>query len=122
MRKLVTIEKINEVREIIGADAIEAVRVRDWWIVSKKGEFKVGDFCRYYEIDSFLPVLPEYEFLLRGSKPKKMLVDGKEIEGIRLKTIKLRNTISQGLVLPISTLNNYGKLEKEGDDWYLTIE
>lgn len=101
MRKLVTIEKINEVKPIDGADSIESVRVRDWWVVSKKGEFKVGDFCIYFEIDSFLPVLPEYDFLLRGSKPKKMLIDGVEREGIRLKTIKLRGQISQGLVLPL---------------------
>ena len=101
MRKLVTIEKINQVKPIEGADAIEAVRVRDWWVVSKKGEFKVDDKCLYFEIDSFLPVKPEYEFLLRGSSPKKMLVEDVEREGIRLKTIKLRGQISQGLVLPM---------------------
>jgi len=56
----------------------------------------------YFEIDSFLPIKPEYEFLLKGSSPKKMLVNGKEQEGIRLKTIKLRGQISQGLVLPIT--------------------
>ena len=86
---------------IEGADAIEAVRVRDWWVVAKKGDFSVNSDCLYFEIDSFLPVKPEYEFLLRGSSPKKMLVDGVEKEGIRLKTIKLRGQISQGLVLPI---------------------
>ena len=102
MRKLATIEKILEKRAIPEADKIEAVRVRDWWVVSKKDEFKVGDLCTYYEIDSFLPVKPEYEFLLRGSSPKKMIVDGKEIEGIRLKTIKLRGQLSQGLALPIT--------------------
>lgn len=101
MRKLATIEKIREVKPIEGADSIESVRVRDWWVVSKKGEFKVDDFCIYFEIDSFLPVLPEYDFLLRGNKPKKMLIDGTERAGIRLKTIKLRGQISQGLVLPL---------------------
>jgi len=101
MRKLVTVEKIQEKKPIEGADRIEAVRVRDWWVVSKKDEFNVGDQCMYFEIDSFLPVKPEYDFLLKGSHPKKMLVDGKEIEGIRLKTIKLRGQISQGLVLPL---------------------
>lgn len=101
MRKLVTVETIKEIKPIQGADAIEAVRVRDWWVVAKKGEFGLHDPCLYFEIDSFLPVKPEYEFLLRGSKPKKMLVDGKEVEGIRLKTIKLRGQISQGLVLPL---------------------
>ncbi len=40
-------------------------------------------------------------FLLRGSKPKKMFFEGKEVEGIRLRTVKLRGQISQGLILPI---------------------
>lgn len=101
MRKLVTIESIQEKKVIEGADRIEAVRVRDWWVVVKKDEFKVGDLCVYYEIDSFLPLKPEYDFLLRGSGPKKMLIDGKDVQGIRLKTIKLRGQISQGLVLPL---------------------
>ena len=100
-RKLVTIETIREVKPIEGAGAIEAVRVRDWWVVAKKGEFNVNDACLYYEIDSFLPVKPQYDFLLRGSKPKKVLVDGVEREGILLKTIKLRGQLSQGLVLPL---------------------
>jgi RNA ligase (TIGR02306 family) len=101
MRKLVAIEKIQEKKPIDGADRIEAVRVRDWWVVAKKDEFEINDTCLYYEIDSFLPVKPEYEFLLKGSKPKKMLVDGKEQEGIRLRSVKLRGQLSQGLVLPV---------------------
>lgn len=112
MRKLVTVSTIEEKKEIEGADAIESVRVRGWWVVAKKGQFSVGDYCLYFEIDSFLPIKPEYEFLLRGSKPKKMLVDGKEIEGIRLKTIRLRGSLSQGLVMPVPA----GMECVEGDD------
>ena len=96
--------KSSRKRVIPKADFIESVRINDWWVIVKKDEFKVDDLVLYYEIDSFLPVKPEYEFLLRGSKPKKMLVDGVEVEGIRLKTVKLKDTISQGLVMPISLL------------------
>lgn len=113
MRKLVTIEKIKEKKPIDGADKIEAVRVREWWVVAKKDEFQVGDWCLYYEIDSFLPVIPLYDFLLKGSKPKKMVVNGVEREGIRLKTIKLKGQISQGLVLPFT---NVGSPAEEGKD------
>lgn len=112
MRKLVTIEKIKEKKPIEGADRLEAVRVREWWVVAKKDEFQVGSWCLYFEIDSFLPILPQYDFLLKGSKPKKMLVDGVEREGIRLKTIKLRGQISQGLVLPYSPVGDV----EEGKD------
>lgn len=112
MRKLVTIEEIKEIKTIEGADMIEAVRVRDWWVVAKKGEFKLNDACLYFEIDSFLPVKPQYEFLLIRSAPKKMLADGVEREGIRLKTIKLRGQLSQGLVLPLP----YGIFGEIGTD------
>ncbi len=112
MRHLVTIQKIAEVQPIDGADAIEKVRVKEWWVVSKKGTFKVGDLCRFYEIDSFLPVEPEYDFLLKGSAKRKMVYENTEREGIRLKTVKLRGQISQGLALPLKE----GLPQEEGSD------
>lgn len=101
MRKLATIETVRDIQPIENADQIVKARVRDWWVVIRKDEFKTGDRVAYYEIDSFLPVKPEYEFLLKGSKIKKMLVDGVEREGIRLRTVKLRGQISQGLILAV---------------------
>lgn len=101
MRHLVTVNQIEEIKSIPGADSIEAARIKGWWVVVRKGEFKVGDSVLFYEIDSFLPIEPQYEFLLKGSKPRKMLVDDVEKEGIRLRTIKLRGQISQGLIMPI---------------------
>jgi len=101
MRHLATIAKIEELKNIPGADKIEAARVKGWWVVVLKDQFKTDDFVLYFEIDSFLPVKSEYDFLLKGNKPKKMLSEGKEAEGIRLRTIKLRGQISQGLILPL---------------------
>lgn len=112
MRKLVTIETIQEVKPIEGADMIEAVRVREWWVVAKKGEFQVGSPCVYFEIDSFLPDKPEYEFLRKGKSLKRMVVDGQLKDGIVLKTIKLRGQVSQGLVMPIPE----GIVGAPGDD------
>src|SRR5438876_1094061 len=93
-RKLASIRKISEVLPIEGADNIELVKVDGWQCVTKKGEFKPGDLCIYFEIDSFLPIRSEFEFL-RKSSYKKM----GDKEGFRLKTIKLRGHLSQGLVL-----------------------
>ena len=93
-RKLASIRKIAEVLPIEGADNIELVKVDGWQCVTKKGEFTVGELCVYFEINSFLPIKPEFEFL-RKSSYKKM--GGKE--GFRLKTIRLRGQLSQGLVL-----------------------
>ncbi len=95
-RKLATVVKIADLQPISGADAIEVASVKGWKVVVKKGEYKVGDSAIYYEIDSFLPVRPEFEFL-RKSSFKKML----DQEGFRLKTIRLRGQISQGLLTPV---------------------
>jgi RNA ligase (TIGR02306 family) len=99
-RKLASIQKVAEIRPIEGADAIEVARINNWNVVVKKGEYKTGDLCIYCEIDSFLPVKEEFEFL-RKSSFKKM----GDQEGFRLKTIRLRGQLSQGLLLPLTVLN-----------------
>jgi RNA ligase (TIGR02306 family) len=104
MRKLVSIQKVEEVAPITGADSIEKVRILGWWVVVKKeSQFKPGDLCVFFEVDSLLPDYPQYSFLGRGQKLKESIVgDGDVIKGWRLKTVKLRNQISQGLVLPLT--------------------
>jgi len=99
-RKLATIRKIKDIVHIEGADAIELALVDGWQVVvAKNVGHKVGDKIVYCEIDSFLPIKEEFEFL-RKSSYKKM----GDQEGFRLKTIKLRNTLSQGLILPYSVI------------------
>lgn len=99
-RKLATVRKIKEIRPIEGADMIELAIVDGWnVVVAKNVGHKVGDKVVYCEIDSFLPIREEFEFL-RKSSYKKMA----DQEGFRLKTIKLRGQVSQGLLLPMSVL------------------
>jgi RNA ligase (TIGR02306 family) len=86
----------------------------DGWkvVVAKNVGHKIGDLVVYCEVDSFLPIKPEYEFL-RKSSFKKM----GDIEGFRLKTIKLRGQISQGLILPLKEVQLPNKdLLSEGMD------
>lgn len=97
MRELVTIRTISDIQPIEGADAIELAIVDGWQCVSKKGEFAVGDKAVYFEIDSYLPVTDERFEFLRKSSFKRM----GELEGFRLKTIRLRGQISQGLIVPL---------------------
>lgn len=99
-RKLASIRVVSEINPIPEADAIERATVDGWNVVVKKGEFSPGDLCVYCEIDSLLPVREEFEFLRKSSYRK--MADGNE--GFRLKTIKLRGQVSQGLLLPISML------------------
>ena len=67
-----------------------------------KGDFEKGDLCVYFEIDSFLPLTPEFEFLRSTSYVNNELLG----EGFRIKTRKMKGEISQGLVLPLSTFPN----------------
>lgn len=91
MRKLASIQRIDDLHDIKDADFLSVAKVRGWNIVVNKNDnFKVGDKIVMVEIDSILPPTPEFEFL----KDRKY----------RVKTIKLRGQISQGLVLPLSYL------------------
>jgi RNA ligase (TIGR02306 family) len=104
-RKLATIRQIDNIQPIEGADMIELTTVGGWKVVvAKDVNHKVGDLVVYCEIDSFLPIEPEFEFL-RKSSYKKM-ADG--TEGFRLKTIKLRGQVSQGLIVPLDVLLKRG--------------
>ncbi len=53
MRKLVTIQKVRNILPIENSDFIELVEIMGWKCVVKKGEFKIGDFGIYFEVDSF---------------------------------------------------------------------
>jgi len=101
MRKLATIRKIKDLYPIKKADAIETALVDGWETVVKKGEFNVGDTVIYFEIDSWIPT-ELAPFLSKGKEPR--VYNG--VEGERLRTVKLRKQISQGLVLPFSILPN----------------
>jgi RNA ligase (TIGR02306 family) len=108
-RKLASIRQIGSITPIEGADNIEKITIDGWNCVAKKGEFNEGQLCVYFEIDSFLPIRPEFEFLRKTSLRK---MGGQE--GFRLKTIRLRGVLSQGLALPLSILENHSV--KVGDD------
>lgn len=100
-RSLAHIELIKDLQPIEGADKIEKATVLGWECVVKKGEFNIGDKIIYIEVDSIMPHKPEYEFL-RDRK-------------FRIRTIKLKGQISQGLIIPIPFEWNATKLEI-GDD------
>ena len=111
-RKLASIQKITDITPIEGADRIELAHVLGWQCVVNKGQFGPGDLAVYFEIDSFLPIRPEYEFL-RKSCYKKTDYLG---EGFRLRTQTFRGEISQGLLLPVSVFPEIPGSAAEGDD------
>lgn len=96
-RKLASIRRIAKLEPIVftnangeqeTAQSIEVATLDGWSCVTKKGEFSEGDLCVYFEIDSILPKAPWSEFLAD--------------KGYRVKTIKLKGQVSQGLALPLT--------------------
>ena len=99
-RKLASIQRIGLLVPITGADKIEKATILGWEVVVKKGDFKVGDLCIYCEIDSILPAKPEFEFL----RERKF----------RIKTIKLKGQVSQGICFPLNIIHK--SFHSEGRD------
>jgi RNA ligase (TIGR02306 family) len=99
MRKLATIRKIGEVKVHSNADKLGLYIIDGWQVIDQKDRYSAGNQVIYCEIDCFMPIKEEYEFLRRSSY-KKMGVH----EGFRLKTLRLRGELSQGLILPLSYL------------------
>lgn len=112
-RKLATIRKIAAIEPIEGADAIEVAVVDGWKVVVKKGEFQVDSLACYVEIDAWIPT-ELAPFLSKGKEPREF----EGVKGERLRTVKLRGQISQGLLLPIpeDTIKGAGILIDEGLD------
>ena len=111
-RKLASIQRIFQIEPIEGADRIELASVLGWKCVVNKDQFKPMDLAVYFEIDSFLPVRPEFEFLRSSSYKKSDLLG----EGFKLRTMKFRGQVSQGLLLPISQFPEIPSIAKVGDD------
>jgi RNA ligase (TIGR02306 family) len=110
----VTVEKVREVMHHPNADRLDLVTVRGWQVIVGRDQYKVGDLCVYVPIDSVLPVDLAHEWdvakYLRGN--------------MRIKTIKLRQSISQGLVVGLNQVEPLPIAFREGDDLtdYLNIK
>lgn len=88
----VTIERIGDIREHTNADRLEMATLagKDYDFVVQKGQFQPGDVVVYFPIDS---ELPEWVSDILGLTGK---LAGSEHN--RVKTMKLRGNISQGVV------------------------
>lgn len=110
MRKLVTIRQVSDLIPIEGADNIQIAVVGGWQVIIKKEELQKNDMCLFFEIDSFIPVEDaRFSFL------KPSTFNGKE--GYRLKSIKLRGALSQGLALPLSLFPELDLVNHEDKDY-----
>ncbi|MCQ2300361.1 MAG: hypothetical protein MJZ81_09590 [Bacteroidales bacterium] len=97
---------MSRLSPIENADRLEVAEMegKGWKVVVSKGEFHEGDLAVYFEIDSLLPSDDSrYEFLKDRCLRKFVSKSGQILrDGIKIKTIKLRGVLSQGLLIPIS--------------------
>jgi len=98
LRKLASIQTIDKLDPIPGADRIVLASIMGWKVIVRKDEFMEGDRCVFMECDSILPDVEWAEFL----RSKKF----------RVKTIRLRGTLSQGLALPLNILGKPNFFQK----------
>lgn len=103
-RKLATVVYIEETKPIPNADRICAYRYRNWWVVDQIGKYNVGDKVIAIEIDSWVPHETAPFLTKEGSEPKEYL----GVKGQRLKTIKLKGQISQGLIIASDDTHEIG--------------
>ena len=108
MRKMASVQRVLEKKSIVGADLIAAYRVNGWWVVDKKGAYEVGDLVVYCEVDSWIPHTLAPFLTKPGHYPREYL----GVEGERLRTVKLKGQLSQGLLLPLVEDNS-----EEGQDF-----
>lgn len=117
MRKLVKLVVVDNIIPHNNADALELAIIGGWQCCVKKGEFQPGDKGVYFEVDSMLPVDVGFFEFLAGRNEREH--EGRKYA--RIKTMKLRGELSQGLLLPIShfgdvfgsALLQWGAIEEE---------
>lgn len=91
-RELAYIAQVTDIVPIEGADKVELAYVNGWTVMVRKGQFKVGDPCVYFEIDSKVPETERFEFL---SKYKYKVKTQRFIKG---------KVLSQGLIMTLEEL------------------
>lgn len=106
MRKLASVVEIASCEPIENTDrlSVATMKGKGWRVVTGRDEYKVGDKAVYFEIDSALPSDdPRYEFLRERCLRKFVSKSGQILKMvIRIKTVKLRGVISQGLLIGLS--------------------
>lgn len=98
-RKMARVVLVDDVIPHPNADKLELAIIGGWQCCIKLGEFKKGDKALYCEIDALVPTIhPSFSFL---EERKEGLKSFNGVSYSRIKTIKLRKEISQGLLLPL---------------------
>lgn len=92
---IVSVEKVQKVEKHPYADRLDIVTVKGWQVIVRRYTLEDWDSVLYIPIDSILPKdLEEFIF-----PPESKI----KLKNSKIRTIKIRKIISQGLVVPVST-------------------
>ena len=89
------IGRINEIKEIPGADNIDQGVIGGWNCIIKKGEYKIDDLVVVATTDAVIP----------QELSDAMNVTNYLRKGSRVRTVKLRGVYSECLIIPVKFLN-----------------
>jgi RNA ligase (TIGR02306 family) len=95
------VARINEIKEIPGADNIEQGIIGGWNCIIKKGDYKVDDLVVVTTTDA---VIPE-------ELSEKLGVTNYLRKGNRVRTVKLRGVYSECLIIPITYIQGVKRVE-----------
>jgi RNA ligase (TIGR02306 family) len=84
--------KVEKVENHFNADRLDCVTISGWQLVTQKGKYKVGDECIHIPIQTILS--EEFNAKLFPPDSKIQLQSDR-----RIRTIKLRGAISQGMLV-----------------------
>ena len=117
-RKLVKVVQVDDVLVHDNADSLEIAIIGGWQCVVRKGEFSKGDYAVYFEIDSMLPLTdPRFESFAGRNE---YVVDGTTYT--RIRSMKLRKELSQGLLMNLSVLDNLSDTNSKGETDSLDLD
>ncbi len=100
-RKLASVVVVHRLSPIAKADRIELAHLAGWQCVVKKGEVQVGERAVYFEIDAVPPDTEAFAWLWQ---PKAAAARVPQPAHFRIRTMTMRGTLSQGLLMPLSAL------------------
>jgi RNA ligase (TIGR02306 family) len=110
------VAKIDEIKEIVGADKIEQARIGGWNCIIQKGQYDVGDLVVVATTDAVIP----------QTLSDDMNVTNYLRKGQRVKTVKLRDVYSECLIIPFKfarqATGNANTKWEEGDDMMDTLK
>src|SRR6185437_4416924 len=114
------IVRISQIEKHPNADTLEIIKIGEYQVVSKIGQFKVGDLGVYIQPESVVPQTEPFRFIwephqvLAADSPYAFHSPVPERKR-RITVRKFRKEWSEGLLLPISDFWTLDHFESNGD-------